>query len=135
TGLERSQIIVLDASTMSGSTLLSFKDALLTQSGISGVTASYDSPVNIQGGYNLSADEKPGDFTLSVTAIPVEKDFTSVFEMDIVAGEALNDADVKRANAKDENPEYSFILNETALQSFGWSPAESIGKWVNLNGR
>jgi len=135
TGFERSQVIVLDASDMDSRSLLSFKNALVNQGNIAGVTASYDSPVNIQGGYSLSAEEKPGDFSLSVTAIPVEKDFTSVFEMDIVAGEALTDTDVKQVNSNLPNPEYAFLLNETALKSLGWTPEESIGKWVNLNGR
>jgi len=133
--MKRSQIIVLDASDLSSTTLLSFKNALENQSNISGITASYDSPVNIQGGYSLSVEEKPGDFTLSVTAIPVEKDFISVFGMDIIAGEEFNEGDVKRVNIAEGTPEYSFILNKTALQSLGWSPQQSIGKWVNLNGR
>lgn len=137
TGVNRSQVLVLDASDMSSSKLLSFKNELNSQSAIAGVTASYHSPVDVKGGYSLSVDEEAGDFTLSVTAVPVEKDFLSVFDINLVAGEPFNQGDVDRSQSADDNQEaeYTFAINETALKALEWTPQEAIGKWVNLNGR
>ena len=136
TGISRSQVLVLDASDMSSSKLLSFKNALSSQSSIAGVTASYHSPVDVKGGYSLSVDGKAGDFTLSVTGVPIEKDFLSVFDIDLLAGEPFNQGDVDRSQSTDDQePEYAFAINQTALKALEWSPEEAIGKWVNLNGR
>ena len=136
TGINRSQVLVLDASDMSSTKLLSFKNELSSQSAIAGVTASYHSPVDVKGGYSLSVDEKAGDFTLSVTAVPVEKDFLSVFDVNLIAGESFSQGDVDRSQPDDDQePEYTFAINETALKALEWTPQEAIGKWVNLNGR
>lgn len=137
TGLNRSQVIVLDGSSLPVKTIETFKNELLGQTGIKGVTASYDSPVNVKGGYTImGADGKASDFALSVTAIPIEKDFVPVFDIQLLAGSNLTDADIQRSNPEDgDSREYTFIINELASQTMGWSAEEAIGKWINLNGR
>lgn len=102
---------------------------------VQGVTASYDNPVNIQGGYSISEVEgQPNDFDMNVTAIPIEKDFVSVFHIPSVAGAPLSDADILRA--KDTiSPEYGFVVNTLAASAMGFTPEQAIGKKINLNGR
>jgi len=136
TGLDRSQVLVLDASKFNTNRLVTLKNRLLLAPGISGVTASYDSPVNVQGGYDLKSEGESNDQSISITAIPVEKDFTRFFDIKLIAGENLTDADIERVLlADDDKKEYSFILNKLALNNLGWTPEEAIGKAVNLNGR
>ncbi|MBK1441163.1 ABC transporter permease [Parapedobacter sp. ISTM3] len=137
TGLNRSQVVVLDGASLSSQTIETFKSDALGRAGIQSVTASYDSPVNVQGGYTImGADGKDSDFRLSITAIPVEKDFAQVFELPVLAGSTLTDADVQRANVPDyEAREYAFIINELAAQTMGWTAEEAIGKWINMNNR
>ncbi|WP_257666666.1 ABC transporter permease [Parapedobacter tibetensis] len=137
TGLNRSQVVVLDGSSLPVKTIETFKNELLGQTGIQGVTASYHSPVNVTGRYAImGADGKESDFALSVTAIPIEKDFVPVFDIQLLAGSNLTDADVERSNLDDDDRrEYAFIINELAAQTMGWSAEDALGKWINLNGR
>lgn len=137
TGLNRSQVIVLDGASLPVETIETFKNELLGQSRIHGVTASYSSPVNARGSYTiLGADGKESDFALNVTAIPIEKDFVPVFDIQLLAGSNLTEADVKQSNlGEDDSREYAFIINELAAQTMGWTPEDALGKWINMSGR
>lgn len=136
TGLNRSQIVVLDGDLLGDADRSALKNKLLELSTISGFSASYDSPVNIQGGYSVNAAEgKSANFGLSVTAIPIEKDFVPVFEIPVLAGANLTDADIARARDTTAAQEYSFIVNQQFVQALQWTPAEAIDKRIDLNGR
>lgn len=136
TGLNREQILVLDGSVLKDADRTTLKNNLLRQNGILGVTASYDSPISIQGGYTaFDIEGKSADFEISSTAIPIEKDFLSVFEIPVLAGTDLTDADILRARDTSSSQEYSFILNKLAAEAMGFSPETAIGKHMNLNGR
>ncbi len=135
TGIARSKILVLDASNLSIPNLLSLKNVVANNDNVSGVTASYDSPVKILGGYTLDAEGTSGKKSINVTGIPVEKDFLSVFDIKLAAGEGFTEGDAVRSHSTDIEPEYSFVINESTLQELGWGAQEAIGKLVNLNGR
>lgn len=131
------QVLVLDLSTgISAGKLASMKNELLSNASITSVTASYDSPLNVQGGYSISAKDKPNDFSMNITAIPVEKDFVKTMGMKLVAGENFNDSDIAQATLDSADlRKYAFILNESAVKALGWKAAGAIGKEVNMNGR
>lgn len=135
TGLNRSEVLVLDSSKFSADQLTSLKSKLLSTSGIEAVTASYDSPVDVQGGYTLKTGNTESN-NVSITAIPVEKDFTRLFDIHLIAGEHFTDSDISQILTPDyEKREYSFIVNDLTIKSLGWTPQEAIGKQVDLNGR
>ena len=136
-GLNPSQIIVLDLSTgISSGKLASMKNELLNNSVVESVTASYDSPIDVQGGYTITAKDKPAGFSMNITAIPVEKDFVPTLGMQLVTGENFNETDILQATIDSaELRKFAFILNESAVKALGWSPANAIGKAVNMNGR
>ncbi|MCF0053239.1 ABC transporter permease [Dyadobacter sp. LJ53] len=136
-GINPSQIVVMDVgSGISESKLAAMKSELLTYPVMKSVTASYDSPVNVQGGYTITANDKPQGFQLNITAIPVEKDFVPTLGMQLIAGQNFNNTDILRANTDSaELRHYAFILNESAVKAMGWTPGNAIGKLVNLNGR
>jgi len=136
-GMNPDQVLVLDLSTgISAGKLASMKNELLSNASITSVTASYDSPLNVQGGYSISAKDKPNDFSMNITAIPVEKDFVKTMGMKLVAGENFNDSDIAQATLDSADlRKYAFILNESAVKALGWKAAGAIGKEVNMNGR
>lgn len=136
-GVDPSQIVVLDLGTgIPSQKIASIKQALLSNASVKSVSASYDTPLNIQGGYSISAADKPEGFEMSITAIPVEKDFVKTLGMKLVVGEDFSDADILKANVDSfALREYPFILNESAAKALGWKPQEAIGKMVNMNGR
>lgn len=135
TGLDRSDILVIDGRGWMDKERQLLKDKLSQLNSVKGMTASYDSPVNIQGGYSISDVEgQPTDFSINVTAIPIEKEFVSLFNIKSVAGSPLSDTDILRARDT-VSPENSFIINTLTASTLGWSPKEAVGKRINLNGR
>ena len=136
-GINPAQIVVLDLSNgISKEKLATMKNELLNNSLIESVTASYDSPVNVQGGYMIRAKDKPKGSAMNITAIPVEKDFVKTLGMKLIAGENFNDTDILQAtNDSAELRKFAFILNESAVKALGWTPANAIGKEVSMNGR
>lgn len=136
TGMDRSQVMVLDIGGMPYDKLEPFKNAMAQQPGVTGSTASYNSPVNVRGGYSINvADGKNSDFNLPVTATPVERSFIKTMGMTLVAGRDLDLGDEQQVQQPDSLRKFSFILNETAVAAMGWKPAQAIGKRIGLNGR
>ncbi|GAB3926959.1 ABC transporter permease [Mucilaginibacter myungsuensis] len=137
TGINRSQVLVLDIGGMPYTRIEPFKAALTGQSGVASVSASYDSPVNVSGGYSINeAEGKTGNFNLSVTAIPVEKDFARTVGIKIIQGRGFNLTDEKLVTVADEKQKtHGFIINETAAKALGWKPDIAVGKRISLNGR
>ncbi|MFA6085238.1 ABC transporter permease [Mucilaginibacter sp.] len=137
TGMNREQVMVLEIGGMPYSNMEAFKSEIMRQSGIQGATATYDSPVNVRGGYSInSAEGKAPDYNLSVIAMPVEKSFIKTMGIKLIQGNDLNISDEQQVQSKDsEKRKYSFILNETAIREMGWKPEEAIGKRIGLNGR
>lgn len=135
-GMERDHVIVLNGAGV-GDKLGALKQAMLQQPGVKAVSASYDSPVQIGGGYSLGQVEgKAADFGMDITAMSVAKDFIATMNMELVAGEDFTDADIKDILLpENEKRHYHFLLNETAVKKLGWTTASALNKRVSLNGR
>ncbi|MDT0678609.1 ABC transporter permease [Autumnicola musiva] len=135
TGLDRSNIVVLNTNTMKTEQIGSFKAALLNKPNLINVTATSYSPVDIKGGYSIKVDEKMDANGMSITAAPVDKDFLTTLDIRLIAGQNFTDTDEKRVKLPDDQRQYAFMLNKKAIEAIGFSPEEAIGKGVNLNGR
>jgi putative ABC transport system permease protein len=137
TGINRSQVMVLDIGGMSFTKIQAFRDQIMQQQGVKSVSASYDSPVNVGGGYSINAAEgKTGNLQLSVTAIPVERNFVNTLGIKLIAGNNFTLGDEKQVlDTSYQKRKYSFIINETAAKALGWKPDEAIGKRIDMNGR
>src|SRR5690606_24724140 len=136
TGLNRSQIVVLDGDVLKTKGLENLKNELRNNPSIKNISASYDSPGNVQGGYSLETSEgKNPNFSMDITALPNERDFLSTFEIPILAGEPLNETDIIKARDTSANRSVAIIINKMAAERIGWTPEEAIGKTVNINGR
>jgi putative ABC transport system permease protein len=137
TGINRDQVLMLDIGNIAYSNIEAFKSEINQQNGVLGSTASYDSPVNVRGGYSINtAEGKPADYSLSVTAIPIEKSFTKTLGIKLIAGSPLDLGDEQQVrDTSSAKRHYSFILNEMAVKALGWKPEEAIGKKIGLNGR
>ncbi|WP_436485408.1 ABC transporter permease [Chitinophaga sp. ARDCPP14] len=135
-GLDRSQVLVLSGENFNRQMLEAFKGRLLQQSGIKYVSASYDSPVSVGGGYTIgNLEGKPADYSMNITAIPVEKDYLQTMGISLLAGANLTDADVQDILKEDKDRVYHFLLNETAIKQLGWTAETAVGKRMVMNGR
>ncbi|RAJ03891.1 putative ABC transport system permease protein [Chitinophaga skermanii] len=135
TGMDRSQVLVIDMPRKLIANFSTFKQQLSTQPGISNVTASYDSPVSTGGGYSINSFEGKGtNLNFSVTALPAEIDFVKTLGMRIITGDDFTMSD-EIAAKNEENNVVHFILNETAVKELGLTPALAVGKKLSMNGR
>lgn len=135
-GLDRSQVLVLSGENFNAQMLETFKGRLLQQPGVQLVSASYDSPVSVGGGYNITNLEgKPANYSMNITAIPVEKDYLRTMGISLLAGSDFTDADIKDVLKPEQGQVFHFFLNETAVKYLGWSPEAAIGKKMVMNGR
>ena len=137
TGVNRSNVIVLDIGGASYNKIQALRTALIQQPDIKNVSASYDSPVNIAGGYTIDkAEGTTGNLNMMVTGIPVERNFISTLGIKLIAGNDFTLGDEQRVlDTNYQKRVYSFILNESAVKSLGWKPNDAIGKQISMNGR
>ncbi len=134
TGINRSQVLVLDIGGMPYTQIEAFKNNLNAQQGVLSTTACYDSPVAIRGGYVITAAEgKAANYKLSVTAIPVEKNFLNTLGIKVIQGSNFTLADEQQVTvAVDSLRKYSFIINESAAKALGWTPKQAVGKRIAM---
>lgn len=136
TGLDRSSIVMLDGAGVPSDQLDAFKNLMLENDAITAITASYDSPVDIKGGYSISVGNNSEEEAMSVTAIPVDTDFISTMGIKILNGSNFTAADEKmvKVEAVDER-QYTFMLNEKAVENLGLTPETAIGQPASVYGR
>jgi putative ABC transport system permease protein len=104
--------------------LESVKNELLSVRGVRGVTGSLTVPG--QSTTNLYTEIEMKDGKMSPTNINfnfVDPDFLPTYEIELLAGRNF----IKGSKADDTT---AYIINETAVKDFGWTPEEAIGKKV-----
>ncbi len=133
-GLNKEQVVMLPVDVKVSEQYDHFKAALQQQPGVVSVAGAYESPVDIGWGDGLT--KGTGGASITINALPVDEDFTNTLELKFIAGTGFNKTDVLQFDTSNngENIRYSFILNETAVKSLGWTPEEAIGKTV-IKGR
>lgn len=102
--------------------------------GVSGVTMGSHSPVEIGSGYSLIVEGLELDPNFGIRGLRAMPGYLELFNMRVVEGRALTENDFLGTN-RDENPEYTFIMNETAVARIGLSPEEALGRRLTVNGR
>ena len=136
TGIDRSQIVVLDGNQIGEKRLAVFKSELLKNSFIKNVSASYDSPVSVGGGYTINIQGRNDKYELSVMAIPVDIDYIKTLGIKIAAGTDFTNTDELSVKDTAESKRvYAFMLNRSAVKALGLTPETAINKPVNMNGR
>jgi putative ABC transport system permease protein len=132
-GFSRDQVLVLPFDNHMFEVLPAIKQSLLSNPHISGISRSANSPVNIRSGFNMRSSVMPAGKEISVAGNPIDEHFIPVLGLHIIAGENLNQQDIKDAESStDSNRLYHFILNESAARQLGWTADQAIGKKMFL---
>lgn len=101
----------------------------------SGVVASMgranESPTKINGGYSIKSSGSAGRGII-VKAMPIDKDFVSTLNMNMIAGRNFSEADFQRA-LKDTIP--SLIVNQSTVKELGLSLENAVGAKTDFQGR
>jgi len=97
------------------------------------VSGANVTPTFVRWGDGISAETGHGKVSLDITALPSDLDFIKTMGMKIIAGTDFTRADLKLADTTNQNKnfKYAFILNETAVKAFGWTPEQAVGKVVD----
>lgn len=109
--------------------LESIKNELLQVSGVRSVTASATVPG--QSTTNLYTQVEIENGKMSPTNINtnfIDYDYLSAYEIEMLAGRNFS-----QKNRADDTTAY--IINESAMKDFGWTPEEALGKKVDQQGR
>jgi len=135
-GFKKDLVISLPADRTINQNYSSIKTQLGMLPEITGVTISYDSPLEIKGGYSIGQNPS-GQSQRPVTALPCGLDFIKTMSIDLMSGQDFNQADIDNyANAAEDSTLLSSILiNEALATTWGWQNEEAVGQIVNFNGR
>lgn len=132
-GYDRDQVLVLPLDPKIIEKMDVVKAELKRSPQVKGVSAAYESPVSINGGYGMSKGSQPSTEEVSVNANPIDDEYIKVTGLELIAGTDLNNQDVLDASTEDYTKAYfHFILNESAVKKMGWTPEQAIGQKMML---
>lgn len=104
-----------------------YKTAFEKHADISSVTASSQTPGIEMFSRDAQAEGDDNDKWKSVKSLWVEYDFIKTYQLSLLAGRSFS-------KEFGTDPDSAFILNETAVNVFGFSsPLNAVGKRINLN--
>lgn len=97
------------------------KEQFLQNPAIQFVTQSGDIPGRMATRMGYWAEGMPEDEARGIQALYIDKDFSEVYGLEVLAGRTIN-------NEISSDVESGFLLNESAVAQIGWTPEEAIGK-------
>jgi len=102
------------------------RSELLANPDILSLSHCNESPVSINGGYDMRSAVMPSSRTLAVNGDPIDPGFLPTAGLRLLAGTNITEQDMRDAQAAQRV--YHYILNESAARQLGWTPQEAIGK-------
>jgi len=134
-GYQKDNVLVLPADNRVVNDITALKSELLQSNNVRSVSLTYETPVYIQGGYDISKSLS-GESSKPVTALPADEDFIATTGIELVAGTsfAKRDVEASRPENRDSTAIPPILINESQSASFGWTPEEAINQTVDFNG-
>ena len=112
------------------------KNELEKQSEVEAVSAAYETPTDIQGGYGLTRTGTSDEFMMAATGLPVHQDFLETVGLTLVAGHDFTNTDLATIEKDSFHTRtYGFLINETAARALGFSPEEAMSQNITMTGR
>ena len=132
-GYDKDHIVVLPIGGNMLQNLRNLKGAFAQVPGVTSVTASYDTPENVQWGDGITAIDEKGKHDISLNAMPVDLDFTKTMKMQLLAGRDFQQSDFAMMDTSNngDNFQQPYIINETLAKKIGWTPEQAIGKTIS----
>jgi putative ABC transport system permease protein len=131
-GYDRENVLILDMDGKLNGKRDLVKSELLTIPSVKVVSTSHESPVTINGGYNMSGSDASKQ--MGVKANPVDEHYLAATGLELIAGSNLTNQDIVDVSNEDYTKNYfHFLLNESAAEALGWTPQEAIGKKMFLD--
>ncbi|MEM7658394.1 MAG: FtsX-like permease family protein [Bacteroidota bacterium] len=129
-GYSRERIIHTYVGGQQDSLLTALRIDLENDPSVLGTTTATEAPHNIGGGYGLST--RAGEDGGMVTAMMVDEKYLETMEMTLLSGRNYSPAQVQE---EPDSGKYAFLINEQTLDFLELEAEESIGTFLDLNGR
>jgi len=133
-GYKNDNVIALNAPGNIQSHFDTFRSELMQVQGVDNVTMASDTPVDVSAGWSIDISGVEKDPNLVIMGLLIHPEFTQSLDIPIIAGRDLRQQDYIAANREDD-PEYAYLLNETAVRTFGLEPEQIIGRAAEMSGR
>lgn len=131
-GYDKDHVLVLPVYGSMMPDFQKIKEAFEGIKGVTGVTASYETPEFVEWGDGITATDEKGKHEISLTAMPVDLDFIKTMDMQLLAGRDFIKSDFAMMDTSDDYSNYHmpFIINETLAEKLGWTPEQALGKTI-----
>lgn len=130
-GYDKDHVLILRNDKTLQAHLTALKAEFASVPGVQNVTTCSQAPVFVPGKYNLTLHNTE----MLITGTRVDKDFIKTMKIDIASGVDFTTADEEAAFTGADSLQRPAILNETAVQSFGWTPEQAVGQVISFQGR
>ena len=114
-GYDKDHVVVLPIGGNMSRDFQNIKSAFALVPGVAAVTASYETPENVEWGDGITAIDEKGEHNISLNAMPVDLDFTKTMKMQLLAGRDFQESDFAIMDTNNNNANYHlpYIINET----------------------
>jgi putative ABC transport system permease protein len=133
-GHQKENVLVLTSYSEVERRFDTFKSLLQRRSGIEQATMVSETPTNIGGGYTIQVDGIPNSDRNVIAGLRADHHFTKTLDIPIKVGRSFNKSDYEQTNSEEE-PSYSFLINESMVDYLRDPAEELIGRRTELNGR
>ncbi|CAN5123131.1 ABC transporter permease [soil metagenome] len=133
-GYKNDNVIALNAPNNIYSHFDSFRSELMHLQGIDNVTMASETPVDVNASWSIDIAGVEKVPNLVIMGLLIHPDFNKTLDIPIIAGRDLRQEDYIAANREDD-PEYAYLLNETAVRTFNLKPEQIIGRSAEMSGR
>ncbi len=125
-GFDKDQLISLSLDSLARTRLSAFKNTMLTNTNVEGVAATYQLPTNITHQTALSLRNETNEERKLMTALSVDADFPKTIGLNVIAGSGFT------ANVEKTSDTWEVILNQSAVDFYGWTAEDAIGKQMRI---
>lgn len=131
-GFDEEQVVVVplgDAAQRQN--LGALQEAFTQHAGIPSVSTASEYPSDLGATFQVDAEGLPDDRRVLMKGLITDTDIVETLGLKVVAGQSF-----PRTLPHPDSAEtgYRYLLNETAVRTFGWEPREAIGRRFNMLG-
>ena len=129
-GYDKEHVVVLPIGGSMYNNIEELKDAFTQVRGVESVTASYETPEDVNWGDGITVIDEKGKRDISLNAMPVDLDFIKTMKMQLLSGRDFQQSDFAMMDTTNNSADYHlpYIINETLAKKIGWTAEQSIGR-------
>ncbi len=131
-GYDKEQVVVLPVDGPMRPKYEDLKDAIEQYPEVVRTGGAHETLTFVKWGDGITVNSGGKEKNLSITGLPVDLDFLTTINIEILEGSDFTPADLQKLDTSNnrQNYRYTFMLNESAVRALGWTAEEAIGKTI-----